>query len=232
MLITEIKTRIFKFDEDILSFLQEFLPPLEEKDIVVVTSKIISLAEGRYVKKIDDIQKKQLVWEESDQVEFIEPTHLTIFEGMLMGNAGVDESNGDGHIILLPRHSFQTAEKIRQYFLDKYKLRELGVVITDSRSLPLRLGITGLALGYAGFQGLKDYRGTLDIFHRPFKFSRVNIADSLATAAILCMGEGSERQPLALIKDALVKFVDQVWADELKVDLKDDRYRALYKINK
>ena len=106
------------------------------------------------------------------------------------------------------------------------------MVITDSRSLPLRLGITGLALGYAGFQGLKDYRGTLDIFYRPFKFSRVNIADSLATAAILCMGEGSERQPLALIKDAPVKFVDQVSADELKVDLKDDRYRALYKINK
>ena len=101
-------------------------------------------------------------------------------------------------------------------------------MITDSRTMPLRAGVTGVAVGYAGFRGIKDYRGTPDIFGRKFKFSRTNIADGLATAAVLVMGEGSEQQPLAIIKRAPVEFCDRVNRMELRIDIQEDMYRPLF----
>jgi len=150
-------------------------------------------------------------------------------DGVVMANAGVDESNANGKIILLPRDSFQTARSLRNYFKHKYNLKNFGVIISDSRSLPLRSGITGVALGYAGFNGLKDYRKELDIFGRPFHFSRVNVADSLATAAVLCMGEGNERRPLALISGFSVQSRERINKKELKINIKEDIYGPMFK---
>ena len=87
-----------------------------------------------------------------------------------------------------------------------------------------------MAIGYAGFKGLKDYRRRLDIFGRPFKYSRVDIADSLATAAVLCMGEGDEKQPIAIITSAPVEYSNRINKNELKINIKEDMYGPIFKI--
>ena len=94
--------------------------------------------------------------------------------------------------------------------------------------MPLRAGVSGIALGYAGFRGIKDYRNKPDIFKRKFKFSRTNVADALATAAVLVMGEGKEKQPLGIIEKPPIEFCDKVHHKELYIDPKDDMYRPLF----
>ena len=109
-----------------------------------------------------------------------------------------------------------------------FGLKKIGIIITDSRTAPLRAGVTGVALGYAGFGGIKDYRGKPDIFGRKFHFSRVNIADSLATSAIFVMGEGNEQCPLAVIEKAPVNFCEKILQKELIIDIEEDMYRPFF----
>ena len=112
--------------------------------------------------------------------------------------------------------------------MKKFHLKNLGILITDSRLMPLRTGVVGVALGYAGFEGIKSYIGKKDIFGRIFRISKVDIADSLATSAVLCMGEGAEQQPLAVITDAPVSFIKKVNNKELIVNPKEDIYASLF----
>lgn len=146
-----------------------------------------------------------------------------------MANAGIDESNANGKLILFPRDSFKTAQDIRKKIQKRHRVKRLGILITDSRAFPLRAGVVGVATGYAGFRGIKDYRGTPDIFGKRFQFSRVGIADGLATAAVLEMGEGKEQRPLAIIEDAPVEFREKISREELRIPLKDDLYLPLFK---
>ena len=172
--------------------------------------------------------REKIIKAESDYMLRTKYTWLTIKDGMVMSSAGIDESNADGKIILLPKDSFKVAGTLRRLLQKKYKVKNLGVLITDSRLFPLRTGVVGVALGYAGFKGLRKYRGTKDIFGRIFKLSRLNMADSLATAAVLCMGEGREQQPLALITNVPVKFVERVNRKELLIDIAEDLYQPLF----
>ncbi|MFA5644538.1 MAG: coenzyme F420-0:L-glutamate ligase [Patescibacteria group bacterium] len=229
MKIKAIKTRIFKPSENLIEFIQKYLPKIEEETILVITSKIVALSEGRLVKKTSEKEKIKLIKSESNFCIPSKYAYLTIKNDVVMANAGVDESNAQDNIILLPKDSFSSAHKIRNYFVKKHYLKNFGVIITDSRSLPLRRGITGVSLGYAGFAGLKDYRHSLDIFGRPFKFSVVNVVDSLAVSAVLCMGEGDEKKPLAIITKAPVKYSDKIKRNELKIDIKDDMYGPIFR---
>jgi coenzyme F420-0:L-glutamate ligase len=229
MEIKAIKTRIFKPNENILNFIENHLPKITEKSIIVVTSKIVALSEGRFVEKINEAIKKKIIKSESDFVLPTKYVYFTIKDGTVMANAGVDESNANNNLILLPKDSSKAATKIQTYFKKKYKLKNLGVIITDSRCLPLRAGIVGIALGYAGIKGLKDYRKKLDIFGRAFKYSKVDVADSLATAAVLCMGEGNEQQPLAIITNAPIKYSNKLNRNELKIDIEEDIYGPMFK---
>lgn len=228
MKIKTIKTRVFKPNENILLFIEKYLPKITERSVIVITSKIVALSEGRFVKKINEKTKEKLIKSESEFVLQTKYVCLTIKDGVVMANAGIDESNANGTLILLPKDSFKAAVKIRNYFKKRYQLKNLGVVITDSRCLPLRAGITGVALGYVGFNGLKDYRKRLDIFGHPFQYSRVDVADSLATAAVLCMGEGDEQKPLAIIYNAPIEYSDRLNRDELKIDIKEDIYKPMF----
>jgi dihydrofolate synthase / folylpolyglutamate synthase len=228
MIVKAIKTKIFKPKDNLLVFIEEYLPIIEENSILVITSKIVALAEDRVVENFTEDTKLDIVRQESELVLQTKHVLLTIKDGVVMANAGIDESNADGKLILLPKDSFQTAQKVRDYFRKKHQLKNIGVIITDSRCLPLRAGITGVALGYAGFRGLKSYANELDIFKRPFKFAKVDIADSLATAAVLCMGEGSEQKPLAVVSDISIEYTDDVIKDELKIDIEDDMYRPMF----
>lgn len=229
MKIKAIKTRIFKPHENILDFIEDYLPKITENSILAVTSKIVALAEGRLIGKVNKKIKEEIIRSESDFVLPTKYVYLTIKDNLVMANAGVDESNAGGGLILLPKDSFQAAVKIRNYFKKKNKLKNFGVIITDSRCSPLRAGITGVALGYAGIKGLKDYRKKADIFGRAFKYSKVDMADSLAAAAVLCMGEGGEQKPLAIINDAPVKYTDKLNRDELKINIKEDIYGPIFK---
>jgi len=228
MIIQPIKTRVFQEGEDLFAFITGYFKKLSEKSVVVITSKIVALAEKRTATAENIKIKEKLICAES---EFAIPTKyvwLTIKDGMVMASAGIDESNAKGKLILLPKNSFKTAGFLRNKLRKHYGIRRLGVLITDSRTIPLRAGVTGVALGYAGFCGVKDYRGTSDIFGRKFKFSRTNVADSLATAGVLVMGEGSERQPLAIIKGAPAEFCGRINCRELHIDIKEDMYRPLF----
>ena len=233
MKITPIKTRIFREDENLLKFILKYIKRIPENSVLVVTSKIVALSEGRVAEfkntKEKIRQKIRLIKKESDFALKTKYVWLTIKDGMVMANAGVDESNADGKIILLPKDSFQSADLIRKKLKKIFKLKKLGVLITDSRVFPLRAGTVGVALGYAGFKGVRDYRDTPDIFGRILKMSRTDVADSLATSAVLSMGEGKEQQPLALISDAPALFVDKIDKKELLIDPKEDLYLPIFR---
>ncbi len=228
MIIKAIRTRVFKRSEDIISFIKEHIKKIEDNSVVVVTSKIVALMEGRVVKYKNKTQKAYYIKKESQWAIKTKWAWLTIKDGIVMASAGIDESNAGDYFILLPKDSFASADYIRQELMKIYKVKKLGVVITDSRTAPLRLGITGQAIGYAGFSGVKSYIGQNDIFGRPFKFSKVNVADSLAAAAVYEMGEGREKKPLALITSTKVVFKSKVDRNELKISLKDDMYRPFF----
>ncbi len=226
MIVRPIRTRIFEEGEDLLDFILKHVKRPTEGSVLVVTSKIVALSESRTANVQD---KDKLIHAESEFALKTELVWLTIKDGMVMANAGIDESNASGKLILLPEDSFKTAESLRKSLRKKWKLRKLGVLITDSRLFPLRAGVVGVALGYAGFKGVRDYRGKADMFGRILKFSQVDVADSLATAAVLEMGEGKERQPLAVIEDANVAFVEKVNRGELLIKIEDDLYYPLFR---
>jgi len=228
MEIKVIKTRIFRENEDLFEFILHYFKKIPEKSVLVVTSKIVALAEDRTVEYKNIQQKIKLIKRESDFVLKTKHTWLTIKDGMVMASAGIDESNANSKLILLPKDSFKSAQIIRQIIMKKFKIKKLGVLVTDSRIFPLRAGIVGVALGYAGFKGVLDYRGTKDIFGRVFKMSRTDIADSLATSAVLCMGEGKEQQPIALITEAPIEFVEKINKKELYIAPKEDLYAPLF----
>ncbi|MBI5220568.1 MAG: coenzyme F420-0:L-glutamate ligase [Candidatus Liptonbacteria bacterium] len=228
MIIAPIRTRVFKEGENLLDFVAHYFRKVPERSVVVVTSKIAALAERRTAPVVNSRTKEKLIRGESELALPTKHVWLTIKDGMVMASAGIDESNANGKLILLPRDSFKAAAAIRKFLQRKYGVKRLGVLITDSRTAPLRAGVTGVALGYAGFRGLKDYRGTPDIFGRKFKYSRVNVADSLATAAVLIMGEGKEQRPLAIIQKARIEFCDKVQRRELRINIRDDIYRPLF----
>lgn len=228
MQIKAIKTKIFRENENLLDFILKYVKKIPENSILVVTSKIVALAEGRTIEYKNESQKVKLIKEESDFAIKTKLVWLTIKDGMVMASAGIDESNANGKIILLPKNSFKSAEFVRKELCKKFKIKNLGIIITDSRIFPLRAGVVGVALGYAGFKGIRNYIGKKDIFGRTLKFSRTDVADSLATSAVLCMGEGKEQQPLAFIIDAPVEFVKKVYKKELFIDPKEDLYLPLF----
>lgn len=228
MRIKTIKTRIFKENGDLLSFVLRYVKKLPEKSVIVITSKVVALSEGRTVEYKYKNQKIKLIKQESDFSLKTKYTWLTIKDGMVMAAAGIDESNANGKLILLPKDSFQSAKLIRNKLKKIFKVKNLGVLITDSRIFPLRAGVVGVALGYSGFGGIRNYIGTKDIFGRFLKMSRTDVADSLATSAVLCMGEGKEQRPLAIITEAPVVFIEKIKKDELCIDLKEDLYQPLF----
>lgn len=228
MIIKPIKTRVFIEGENLIAFITKYIKRLPEQAVLVVTSKIVSLAEKRTA-VVENIQTKvELIRKESQYALPTEHVWLTIKDGIVMATAGIDESNANGKLILLPKDSFKSAYKLRMVLKRHYKVKNLGILITDSRTIPLRAGVTGVAVGYAGFKGIKSYVGNRDIYGRKFKFERTNVADSLATAAVLTMGEGNEQQPLAIMAETSVKFCDKIKRKELRIDIQDDMYRPLF----
>ncbi|MGB3073127.1 MAG: coenzyme F420-0:L-glutamate ligase [Candidatus Moraniibacteriota bacterium] len=179
-----IKTRTFLEGENLLPFITSYIKKIPEKSVIVITSKIVALAERRTVVIKDSKTKEEAIRAESSFALKTKYVWLTIKDGMILPSAGIDESNANGKLILLPKDSFRSASLIRMKLQKYYRVKNLGIILTDSRTMPLRSGVVGIALGYAGFRGLRDYRGKPDIYGRKLKFSSTDVADSLATAAV------------------------------------------------
>lgn len=205
MIVKALKTRKFLPPKDNLWDLLAVVKGLKENSVVATTSKVVSIGEGRCV-PFKDISKDEIAIAESDKYLPRESSPNgwilhTIKNNLLVASAGVDESNGDGFYILWPKDPYLSAKKIWSFLRRKFKIKNLGIIITDSRLVPLRRGVVGIAIAYFGFKPLKDYRGKKDIFGRELKMETSNLPDSLATAAVLVMGEGSETQPIAIIEE-------------------------------
>lgn len=226
MEIIPIETRIFREHESLFKFLKEHLPTLEAGDVVVVTSKIVALAQG---KTAEIFEKVKIIKREGNPVIKTKWCYLAKKNGDWLPNVGIDESNARGRLILLPEDSYGVAVELRRSLIKHYRLKQLGVLITDTRSRPLRVGTTGLALAYAGFSGLKNYRGKEDLFGRKLRYTQSNLADALAAAAVVVMGESGERIPLALIRAAPIKYSDRLPNQkELLMDPSRDLYGPLF----
>ncbi len=214
MIVTAVKTpKITSQSGDIYAVLDSSLPTLHDGDIVVITSKIVSICEGSII-PVGDIDKEDLIEWESDlylpKTSSAYGFHFTITNNTLIPMAGVDESNGDGYYILWPRDAQQTANDIRQYLAEKHNLSKVGVLITDSTCQPQRAGTGGISLAQSGFAALRSYIGTPDLFGRPLAVTQANVAGGLSAAAVVMMGEGTEQTPLCLISDVpSVTFQDR-----------------------
>lgn len=228
--VLQIPTRVFKKNENLIHFITDHLPVLKERSILAITSKIVSLSEGRTYPK-SSITKSELISREADFVlgEGGYGCHLTIKEGLLIPSAGIDESNSEtGEYILYPSQPFVSARRIHEALVQHYGLQELGILITDSHTLPLRQGVTGITLSYWGFKGVRSRVGELDLFGRPLQMTQMNLVDGLSASAVLMMGEGNESTPLAVIQDAPVLYCFNTDPRELHIAPELDLYAPLY----
>lgn len=205
MLVTPLKTRIlWPPRDDLFGAIKNSLKKIPEGSILAVASKIVSIAEGRCITMAtvvkDDLIRQEANWYLPRARSEWGIMH-TITRGMLAPTAGIDESNGNGYYILWPKDPMKSAAQLLRWLKRTYGVKHLGVLVTDSRSMPLRRGVVGVALGYAGFSPLNDERGKKDLFDHRLNITQTNIADGLAAAAALAMGEGNESTPLALITD-------------------------------
>jgi len=242
MIVKAIRTRAFlPPKDDLFSLIKKSFMGLnlKEKSIIVITSKIVAIGQGRCVKMEKGVDKDDLIKKEADlyidRKEVPEGyVMLTIKNGILIPTAGIDESNAKGYYILWPKKPFKAAEEIYDFIKKEYKLKNFGVLITDSHCTPLRNGIIGIGLAFCGFYPLKDYRGEADIFGRKMKMSQSNIVDSLASAAVLEMGEGAEQTPMAVIEGVdFIKFGKFKNLEKLmKIDIDRDIYSPLIKSTK
>lgn len=215
---------------DLFKSLQGF--DYRDNDIVVVSSKFVSMSEGAVVslskvrvgKKARALAAKchmdgkmaELVLRESDYiVKGVPGFLLAIRDGMIAPNAGIDKSNvPKGYAILYPRDPFGTAEKLRQKFQSELGVR-VGIVLADSRLMPTRIGTTGVAIACAGFEPVDDLRGRKDLFGNVLKVTFKAVADGLATMGVAVMGESDESTPAAVVRGAKVAWSDKKfsWKD-------------------
>ena len=159
---------------------------------------------------------------------------LTIKRGFLVPTAGIDESNGNGYYILWPKDPQKTANEIQKYLKEKFKLKKVGIIITDSRTMPLRWGTIGFALAHSGFRALNNYIGKPDIFGKLLRVTKANVIDGLASAVVVAIGEGNEQTPMAVIEEIpFVKFQNRnptrQELKELSIPIEDDLYAPLLK---
>lgn len=222
-------------DRDLFAILATYLNPFNEQSILAITSKIIAISQGRVV-TATATDRQRLIEAEADY--FLPPSAsrygvtLTLKDNLLTPNAGIDESNADGYYVLWPHQPQAVADAVRAWLCQHFGLRQVGVIITDSSPVPLRWGVTGVAIAHSGFLALNDYIGQADLFGRPLQMTKANVAQALATAAVLVMGEGAESTPLAVINETpFVQFQERAPTDEelhsLHIALQDDLYAPL-----
>jgi coenzyme F420-0:L-glutamate ligase/coenzyme F420-1:gamma-L-glutamate ligase len=195
---------------------------LQRGDILVLAQKVVSKAEGRYVRLADvepsvrarvlaesvgkDARFLEIVLSESEEVVKTRPNVVIAAHrlGFVMANAGIDQSNiehrdGEERVLLLPEDPDGSARQLKAS-LDADGALELGIVINDSFGRPWRNGVVGVALGAAGIPSLLSQIGVADMFGRAMRVTEIAIADEISSAASLLMGQASAGLPVILVR--------------------------------
>ena len=212
-------------DSVVLRTLHEHDFTLRNGDIICIASKVVSIAERRVIpfkqtcvsntaqrlaaKYSINRHLAQIILEQADSIwGGVSGFLLTLKRGILTANAGVDVKNSPAEsAILWPADPDDSASRLRTSLMQDRNAR-VGVAIVDSRITPLRLGTIGLTIGFSGFQAIRDYRGKSDLYGRRIKVTQSNLADDLAAAAHMLMGERNERNGLIVVRNAPVKMTD------------------------
>jgi coenzyme F420-0:L-glutamate ligase/coenzyme F420-1:gamma-L-glutamate ligase len=194
---------------------------LQDGDVLVITSKIISKAEGRSVplravtpsaaaqelaqRSEKDPRLCELILQESREILRVRPGTVIVEHrlGFVCANAGIDHSNVSGTdeetVLLLPADPQRSAGEIRQR-LEMLSGKRLGVMIIDSHGRAWRIGTVGMAIGLSGLPAVVDERGWRDLFGQELKITIVGVADELAAAASLMMGQAAEGTPAVHVR--------------------------------
>ena len=208
----------------VVNALQENNISLRDNDIFVFAQKVVSKAEGRAVnlatvapsqraielaKQTDkDARVVELILQESNEVLRTRVGAIIVEHklGFVCANAGIDHSNvaglGDAveeWVLLLPQNPDRSAEKMRNAIKSKTGKR-VGILIIDSHGRAWRNGTVGVAIGIAGIPGLEDLRGKPDLFGYTLQVTQVGVADELAAAASLMMGQAAEGTPVVHVR--------------------------------
>jgi len=237
-----VRTGLIKPGDDLVKVILDAVKgqglTIEDGDTLAVASKAVATVQGRMV-KLSSIKPSEGA-EELARRYNMEPSHvelvlreaeeiyggvsgslLTLKDKVLIPNAGVDHKNvPEGYVILWPERPHETAEKIRQEILEKTGKR-VGVLIVDSRVTPLRMGTVGVAIGIAGFEPIRDFRTKTDLYGNPILITRHAVADDIASAAHLIMGEASERMPVVLVRNAPAAFNEEINAGSMFISARE-----------
>jgi len=220
---------------------------IEDGDIVVVAQKVLSKAEGRVVKLSDvepsdeaektakvvskDPRFVDLILKEAKKVLKCSPDALIVenAKGLVCINAAIDKSNVSGMdaYALLPEDPEESAERIRAGIV-KLTGKRVAVIISDTYSRPFRRGQVEFAIGLAGIDPFKDYRGQEDLFDYILKVKNIAVVDEIASAAELVMGQGSEAVPVAIIRNLSRAEPDRsVSIEDLNISREEDLFRGI-----
>ena len=219
------KSKFDLFDEISNTFSNNRVLP-QNGDVIVISSKYVANSQGRILDTnsvivsdyANTLSKKfkmksefvEIVLRESDEIfGGISGFLITSSDNILAPNAGIDKSNSNGtKLILYPENPYQVAENIKRKIFFNYSVN-VGVVIVDSRLMPARVGTIGIAIACSGLEPVKDLRGQKDLDGNPLKVTFQATADNLASIANHKMGEGSESQPIAIVRDSQCKLTSR-----------------------
>ncbi len=220
--------------------------PIEDGDILVVAQKIVSKAEGRVVRLRDvkpseraknmakdtskDPKFVELVLRETKNVLKASPETLIVEneKGLVCINAGIDKSNVSGKdaYALLPKDPDKSAERIRSR-ISELTGKRVAVVISDTYSRPFRKGQVEFAIGIAGINPFKDYRGQDDLFNYTLKVKNIALVDEIASAAELVMGQAKEATPVIIIRNLSLTEPGEAFSiEDLNISREEDLFRG------
>ncbi len=228
----DLKENVFDLFETIVQSIKQSGDQICDRDIIVISSKFVAVSQGSVVKlssvipseRADRMAEKftmdprvvEIVLQESDTIlNGIEGFILAVKDGVIAPNAGIDRSNvQQGHVVLHPRDPFNMARTLRRKFFENLG-KHVGIVLSDSRLMPMRIGTIGIAVAVAGFEPTQDLRGKEDLFGNILRVTLKATADSIATSANMIMGESSESIPLVIVRNFKVKMSDNsyCWKD-------------------
>jgi coenzyme F420-0:L-glutamate ligase/coenzyme F420-1:gamma-L-glutamate ligase len=192
--------------DDLAALIATAAPWLADGDVLVVTSKIVSKSEGRLVPVPTSGPERAVAREAALVAETARPVArrgqtriVQTHHGFVMASAGIDASNVDrGHLVLLPVNPDASARALRTALRDRYGL-DVAVVVSDTMGRPWRAGLTDVALGAAGINALRDYRGDVDAYGNELQLTQMAVVDELAGAAELVKGK-YDQVPVAVVR--------------------------------
>ncbi|MEM3700798.1 MAG: coenzyme F420-0:L-glutamate ligase [Candidatus Bathyarchaeia archaeon] len=219
---------------------------IEDGDVIVAAQKIFSKAEKRVVKLRDVVPSEkakeiakitgkgpkfvELVLKETKRIVKASREVLLVEDkrGLVCINAGIDKSNVEGaeNFALLPQNPDESAQKCRKE-IKRLTGKTVAVIICDTYSRPFKRGQVNFAIGLAGIRPFKDYRGKRDLFGQILKVKNVAVADEIAAAAELLMGQADEATPVVIFKglNNIVQYCENCSASELQISREEDLFK-------